>query len=164
MSNFLKIMIISVIGALANVALTRVGYINLIWIFVVVLLMTENDVLAIPVAILGGFLFDVMIHNSVGTTSLAILIGVLVFLLARAALSGDNIIFQIFSIVLLFIGAFSSEAVISILTEGTKYSSVADFLYWWKYVISHSVLVWLFTSALGGIRGVINSEKKIRIK
>lgn len=161
MSNTLRVIIISIIVSLISVSLSKIGYINLVWIAVIVLMMTENESLAIPTALVGGIFYDVMMHNSIGVTSLCILVGVVAFLLFRAAVSGDNLVFRIISLLLLLVVAFAAEAGVSILTEGTTFSSFSDFIYWWKYVITHALLVGVFISILGGMRGVINSEEKL---
>lgn len=164
MSKALKIFGIALLISLLNVSFTRLGFINLVWILTAVFLLTENESFAISFAMVSGFMFDVFMHNSVGVTSLSILIGILGVLALRAIVSGDNIVFKSTSIVVLFIFAFSAKALIDILLEDTSYRSLIDFVYWWKYLISHALLVGIFTVLLGGMRGVISSEKKIKLK
>jgi hypothetical protein len=164
MNSILKLIGISILIAIVNVSISNIGYINLIWIMTIVFLLTENENFAIAYAVLGGGLYDIMMHNSIGETSLAVLIGVIVFLIFRALVSGDNYIFRAVSVVLLLVVTFSARVVISILIDGSVYSSIGDFMYWWKYVITHSILVGIFIGIFGGMRGIISSEKKIKIK
>ncbi len=164
MSNALKIFGIALLISLLNVSFTRIGFINLVWILTVVFLLTENESFAISFAMVAGFMFDVFMHNSVGITSLSILIGILGFLALRSIVSGDNIAFKSASIVVLLIFAFSAKALVDILLEDTSYRSLVDFVYWWRYLISHSLLVGIFTFLLGGMRGVISSKRRIKLK
>ena len=164
MNNILKLVGISIFKAIVNVSFTRIGYVNLIWILTIVFLLTENENFAVSYAVIGGIIYDILMHNNIGETSLAILVGVMVFLLFRALISGDNVVFRVISVVLILVVAFSVSGVLSIIIDGSTYSSLRDFMWWWKYAITHSLFVWVFIGILGGMRGIITSEKKIKIK
>lgn len=160
----LKLILLSILVAVLNVGISNIGYVNLVLIVTAVLLIKEDESLSIFFAVVGGFIFDVLMHNSIGETSFCILVGVIVFLLFKALVSSDSLVFKVLSVVILVTVVFASNAGISILIEDTRYSSFRDFVYWWKDVIIHSLIIGLFLVVSGGVSEVVSSEKKIRLK
>jgi hypothetical protein len=163
MRNILKIILVSLSASLVGVGLSRIGYINVILILAFVFFLTDNQLFAVSFAMVGGFIFDLLMHDSVGMTSLAILLGFLLYLGIKSLFSGEGLVFDIVSGVFSLFLVFAVEAGIDIVLMGVEYSSIWDFMYWWKYLLSHTLLIGVAVVLLGGVRGAVHKGKKIRL-
>ena len=83
MRKLFAVIIGSLVLALLSVGVSYVGYIELVWVFAVGLFISGHEEEGLGVAVLSGFLFDVMMHGNVGFTSLSILVGIAVYVLAK---------------------------------------------------------------------------------
>lgn len=164
MKNVLKIFGLSILVSIIGVGISKISYINLIWVFTIAFFLTGNTRFAVSFSVVGGFMYDLFLHNNVGVTSLAILLGILIYLGIRSLFSGDGLIYQIMSVIFSVFFSFVIKASVEMLTESIRYESISDFFYWITDFIVHSIAVGVIIWILGGIRGAVNQNKKIRLK
>jgi len=118
MRKILIIIAVSFVIALLNLGLTSVTSLSLIWLVVVGLLFVEWEDYAIVFALLSGLFFDIMKHGDVGITSLGILIGGVIYVLAKSLGLGRHVWQKIVAALLIFLVAFGADALLHLFLEG----------------------------------------------
>ena len=109
MRTFLAVLIGSLVLAFLSIGLSYIGYVELLWVAVVALFVSDHEDEALGIAVLSGFLFDVMMHGNVGFTSLSILAGLAVYIAAKGFGFADRAWQKVVVVVLVFVTAFLVE-------------------------------------------------------
>lgn len=164
MKRAIIILILSVSVSILSLAVSQIAYLNLVWIMAAALFITENDNFALPFCLISGFLFDILMHLSVGTTSICLLLGVIFYTGFKIIFSSDSFYYKFFSAILFLFVTFASKAIADVVIEGRTYSSVLDFFYWIRYFPFHLVILWLTVLLINWIGATFVGERKIKLK
>jgi hypothetical protein len=84
MKKVLRILLLSIILALLSSGAGLVVNLNLVWVVAAALFVVGFEMSAVVIAVLSGFLFDVMMGANVGITGLSIILGLGVFALINS--------------------------------------------------------------------------------
>ncbi|MEA3357681.1 MAG: hypothetical protein U9Q67_04595 [Patescibacteria group bacterium] len=140
MRSALKLVCISLLVALLNVALSFVSGINLVWVLAVALLLAELEVTGIYFALVSGFIFDMMMHDSLGSTSIAVLSALTVYVVIRSAGFGESSLQKYVLIILSMFLTFVFSSLLGWALGDVSYSSWIEFFSW--------IYVWLVNSGI----------------
>lgn len=84
MKQTLKIIAVSILIALLNSGLSFAGDINIIWIAAVSFFVADMESTGVIIAVLAGFISDMLLHGGLGTTGLVILAALVLYVIARS--------------------------------------------------------------------------------
>jgi len=84
MKRTLRIIAVSVVVALLNAGVSFAGDVNLVWIASVSVFVAEMEGMGIMIAVLAGFISDMLLHEGLGTTGLVILFVLVLYVAARS--------------------------------------------------------------------------------
>ena len=96
--------------ALLNVGVSYIGYADLVWIVAIALFICGLENVAVGFAVLSGFLFDVMIHGDVGTTSLAVLVGLGIYVVGKGLGVADRVWQKVLLVLVTLIVCYAIES------------------------------------------------------
>lgn len=84
MKKTLKIIVASVVIALLNSGLSFAGNINVVWIFAVAFFVADMESTGVLIAVLSGFISDMLMHGGLGMTGLIILFALVLYVIVRS--------------------------------------------------------------------------------
>lgn len=117
MKNIIKSILIAIGVAVVALSLTFINSLNLIWILAIVMFALDQEVSAFFISVLGGFIFDVMLKGDVGSTGLAVIVGLLLFTLSKSLRLSEKTIAKVINIVVVNIVVVTSSLLIKQLLD-----------------------------------------------
>lgn len=84
MKKTLKVIAACVFIALLNSGLSFVGDINMVWIFAASFFVADMESTGVLIAVLAGFVSDMLLHGGLGMTGLVILVSLVLYVVVRS--------------------------------------------------------------------------------
>ena len=148
--------------ALLNVGVSFVGYADLVWIVAIALFICGVEDGAVAVAVLAGFLFDMMIHGNVGTTSLTVLVGLGVYVIGKSLGVADRLWQRVLLVIVVLIVCFAMNTLIKGILDGVTFDT-GMFEYWLKGVAINAALVALSVGVIQYFQRRIEVKGRVKL-
>ena len=146
----------AIAAALLSVGLSFIGDLNLVWIVVIVLMLSELEVMAVIFAVVSGFFMDVFLHANIGATSISILIGLAFYVLAKSVRIGGRVYEKVLLVIIVLTVSFVVDAVVrDLIGDGSLVTLSVEYLL--PDVLWHGVGVAI---GIGMIRYVEGGESR----
>lgn len=142
MRKVLFVIIAAIVVALLNVGVSFLDYADFIWVVTIALFLVGYELVGIGFIILSGFLFDIMMHGAVGSTSLSGLLGVGIYVVAKGLGVADRVWQKVLWVAVGLFVCFAGEAVLRNLLEDMPLQ-IDLYGYWLKGIVVNGVLVGL---------------------
>lgn len=153
----------AVVAALLSVGLSFLGGFNFVWIVVLVFVLAQMETEAIVFAVVSGFLMDVFLHAHVGATGLSILVGLVLYVLAKSARLGSKVHEKVVLVVIVLTVAFVVDFVVRGLIGGGVVGGInIDYLV--PKVFWHGLGVAIGLGALRYIEGGRGRVSAVKLK
>lgn len=146
MNKTIRVLIGAIMAALLGYAFSFLGYVELVWVGTVVLFVMGSETQAVIFSLVGGILFDMILHAHAGVTSLSVLVALVLYVLARSLGVAGKEWQRIIALVLVFCGCFAIEALIRLLLGES--AGVEGMLGFWSTGVLVNVSLTLIGMAL----------------